>query len=478
MSKSYNRKAIKDNGEVINITEVLKEIISKLNWSESDPVERNNKIRQLLGEKDTGNLHKDIQAYIETHAYHSKYVGVKNGINGDPLSEQIYFNKKLEKLVDYIISKYENNPDSFFWNHTVLKQSRIDQDRSDRENKKIIGLNVNVIDDFNSSVPETVLNGLELHADYLESYTSKSDKDFRLSEEQKLKRRKQEVKDNLDKFPSLKVNYDIWKDIGLKYGLDIEEYSQDERKELESYWLSEFAKEDHEHSPKQRLYLLNHYYNSLGYELSLLLNNLKDTITPHKQNQYTETVDYDSVIDNTVDLSQQKHVVALLSISYQGNEYFPLYVSLKQKYEDKIDSGIYHLLHDFENAIEHTDFSEMQKDILELILNEHKSYNIYLNGSKDNPYKGLRKYINENYKNERSKANIINIIESQIAKLIANTYQDIQDGVPFKKCIQCTEEKLGNNDNYGADKRNADKLKSVCRKCNAKNEKKREKVLT
>ncbi|WP_419955919.1 hypothetical protein ACN6MT_11260 [Neobacillus niacini] len=393
--------------------------------------------------------------------------------------DETYLAKGLNNVADYVLDKWDTSDDrnAELDEYEVWSKYEVDRGRKDRENKRVIGFNADVIDDYlESGLSKTVTKGLEVHVDMIDDYLSKSQQSFKFSEKEKRQQRNQEVIDNLEKYPDLKVNYDTWKQLGLKYGFDMEDYTKEERKILKQSWIVQFENEDHPVSPKKRYYELRKHYNEMGYGLHILLQQLQKNISVDKSKQLVPLQDTDNEIYELFDLTKPEHVAALLRIDHDKSkkEYFPLYYILHNEYKNKSDSGLYYIFEEFQKALQLTDFNEMEKDIVNLLMGVHEEYCIYNQACTVNPYNLIVKYINEKYNLNKTKANIIHIIENKIASLIANTYYNIKIGTHSLKCTKCEKEKQATLINFGIDTRNKTGFKSICRKCLA--EKEREKV--
>ncbi|MDQ1003984.1 hypothetical protein QFZ28_004384 [Neobacillus niacini] len=404
--------------------------------------------------------------------------------NGDkkkkhPRYEETYLAKGLDNISDYVLNKWHDweGRNENLDDYEVWSKYEVERGRKDRENKRVIGFNADVIDDFlENGLSDTVKKGLEVHVDKVDDYLSKSQKSFKLSENEKKQQRNQEVLDNLEKCPDLKVSYDSWKQLGLKYGFDMEDYTKEERKLLKQSWITQFGNEDHPVTPKKRYYELRKHYNEMGYSLHVLFQQMQKKIKVNKAKQLIPWVDVDNQIYDLFDLEKPEHVAALLKIDYdkKDKEYFPLYYLLHNDYKDKSDSGLYYIFEEFHEALKLTGLNDMEKDIVDLILDVHEGYCIYNQACTVNPYNLVMKYINEKYGLNKSKANIIHIIENKIARLIADTYYNIKIGTHTLKCTKCEKEKLATLNNFGIDTRNKTGFKSICRKCLAQVE--REKI--
>lgn len=469
MIKTKENLKQKEKVEQINfdIGDVMRSILKKLDWLEEDPKERIKNVKVKLGDLEDGSLNEKIFDYItydNGRYYKRNYVGVKKG---NPLSEDVYFNKKIDQISSYSLTKYDKYQDAFFLDHTIISKNRQIEDERDRKGKRIVGLNTSYFDD--NEVPKEVNSGAEIHIDSLDEHEN-----WRMQpkEEEKKNVRKQAILGNLEKHPELREAYDRWKGVGLKYGLDVDDFTKEERKEYKRFWIDQFGSEEHKSSPKKRFYLINKMYNDMGYELSIILREIKgDKATIPVSDDYNTTADQDDVMESILDLTDPQHVRGMLTIQYDDNYgWIPVYDRLYYKYADRIDTVMYWYLIRFNEAVNHTDFTEEEREIVDLILNKLNE-SIYIKGSEYNPYRILRDHVNKKYDKKWTKANLVKKIENNISKRIANTYQALEGNASFKKCTNCKGNKLAIKDNFGADTRNSDRFKSICKRCAAKKQK-------
>lgn len=449
--------------------EVLKPLKEEIDYS-LDLENRLELVNRLINENES------IIQFISQAEFKRKHGAKKKG---EPLSHEDYFCKQLEQFSDYLLKKYDEYEDVKYKEYTVLSDYVIKKDISDRENKRIVGINTDVMEE-DDELPATVVAGLEIHIDMLDQYTTEEYQQkintYKLSEKKKKQLRDQTVQENLDKYPILKENYEYWRNIGLVYGLS-NELSKKEKEKLKQYWLKEFEKDNYPMSPRQRYYKLRKMYNAIGYELSLILTQLQKLVKRRMYEKELYAVDYEEILEKTLDLTDQRHINALLTIQKgkKVGEYYPLYKMIEEKYKDDKDSKIHIFLSEFKDALNIADLSEMQRDIVNLIIDKHDEMSIYHEDSKENPYKLIAKYINERYNLKKEKRNIIHIVKTKISRIIANTYIDLEKGLDTKKCSSCGINKMASIYNFGKDKRNKDGLKSICKRCAARSEKSRRK---
>ncbi|ALX47850.1 hypothetical protein [Lentibacillus amyloliquefaciens] len=330
-----------------------------------------------------------------------------------------------------------------------------------------------------------------VYTDILDDYMAKSDEN-NLNEKQKQKNRKQEIIDNLHKYSDLETAYNDYKEMGMEYGFDMDDYTKSERKLIQDRWIEEFESR-HIKNPKRHLSQLRKQYNHIGYELSSMLWQKQNATQSNKKSQPKFHVDYDELVDDLLDLSDSKHVAGMLNImrNMQKKKYHPLYLDLKHKYRDEHDKFMLFIFEEFEQAIRHTDLDDVHRTIVNLILDNVKDYSIYQvelcedilkqNGNEHlsqqkmvvNPYELIKQYVDSKYNYNKSRADIIRIINNTISQKIASTYQALQDDVNFTMCTSCEQYKPQIQDNFGKDSRNKTGFKSICKKCDKENQRKR-----
>ncbi|UOQ47779.1 hypothetical protein MUN88_17250 [Gracilibacillus caseinilyticus] len=450
----------KEKYEGKSVQEIFKEITSKLDYNEVDPFTRIELVEDQIANNDEL---KDYVNWDDGSYFKTNFVNLKVGKNGDPLSDEVPYSKNMEKLSTYILKQYKNFENANYLDYPIMSKYRVEKDKEDGKNKMVIGINTDVFNE-KEDLPKSVINGHEMHVDMLDEQISSNK--INKSEDVKRQERRQDVLDNLDNYPELKERYDTWKELGLKYGLD-ESYTNEEKESYRQYLMNKFAEEENMYSPKQRLYLINKMYNADGYDLTILLNSLKDTIYSNPvERSFDTTREQDDVLEETLNLGDVDHVSGLLSIMKEDREYLPVYQGLEVKYLDNVESFTYWALEQFRNAIMKTDLSNEEKEIVLLLMDKHKVFNIYNNGVTVDPYKILNKFINEKYGKKRSKAQLVKFIHKTIARKIANTYQAIQDGIDSKECGCCGKEKLLINDNWAKDNKGKNGFRSECKACN------------
>jgi hypothetical protein len=447
-----------------------------------NPQERNELLTYLVEENP--NTYSNLIKYISSEPYRL-FHGRKRKVM--QRADENWFCLQLDSMGDYILNNFDTRLDVNECTKEYSVQSRyaLNKGISDGHNKRIVGLDTTQRDWEGFS--KTVQQGLEVHIDMVDELGEVPKQQYRLSEDKKRKLRKEQIARYLDSEnvnPDYVKMYKDWEDLGVKYGLH-SAYSKEERQQIKSLWIGKFMKENHPVSAKERFMNLNKLYNQLGYDLYLMADKLLNPVQPRKKNQiqHAKKCLEDNVKDynffKDIDLTKQEHVAALLTIvrkpmqktfegeHYNWNEYTPIYVDVKKvhkgrrTYFDVLDS-------EFMDALKLADLDEMQRDIVEVVLDQHKDGTVYKE-IKENPYLIIAEYINKKYETTYGKTDIKHIIEQKIAKIIANTYQDLENGLDVKMCRGCKVEKMASTNNYSPDTRNKSGLKGTCKKCVAKN---------
>jgi hypothetical protein len=477
----------------LNYKETLKEIQSRLN-NELNVKERMELVNKFLdygvkvefdyneygfvftySDEELKEIHlESILEYISSPIF-IKQNGRKKKIH--PLYENTYLAIGLSNISDYVLYKWhewENN-NHLLDDYTIQSKYDLARLASAGSKKSIVGFDTSVADDFlENSVSKTVMQGWEFHVDQLEKHTRQTDDIFRLSEDTKREIRNNLIIKNLEKYPTLKERYIAYKEMGIRYGFD-KELSPEQKAEMKQKWIEHFSKEkNHPVKPKDRYYRLLQMYNNIGYELSVVQQQLASVVQPKPNKQPLKQVqtveDYaGAFVLKMVKLDIPEHINGLLTIQkgIKVGEYHPLYIMLKQKYKTD-DEPVFNLLEsEFNEVLEVADLTDMERDIVNLIIGKHQEFNIYVQGNK-NPYEYIALYINEKYQQKKTKTNIMRMVEKGISKVIANTYQDLENGLDIKKCTSCRVEKMASENNFGKDTRKKDGLKSICKKCTAK----------
>jgi rubrerythrin len=445
-----------------------------------NPQERAELITYLLDEDK--NTYDNLVEYLSSKFYRKIIHGYKK--KSDFRSDENFFCKQLDSVSDYLLHDFDIRLDvpEVTRDYKVLSRYALDKGVSDGQNRRVVGLYTAMIE-AGDKIPPTVAKGLEVYVEAIDEITEPEViANYKLSEDKKRENRKAEVNkylnsENVD--PNFVKMYREWEDLGIKYGLH-ESYSKDEKREIKSFWIGKFVKDkDHPLSPKDRFMKINKQYNQFGYDLHLIVEKLRQPVAPRKVNQRPHPKQKE-IIDNyhffkKIDLTDSSHVNALLSVvntdmqktfegeHYKWKEYHPIYKSVAEKHKDK-HTYLEILDSEFKDALEVTDLDDIQRDIVNLILDQHEEISVY-DDVKINPYKLIAEYINEKYDLHKSKTEIKHIIEQKIAKIIANTYQDLENGLDIKECNNCGKEKMASKKNFSPDSRNKSGLKGTCKKC-------------
>ena len=138
------------------------------------------------------------------------------------------------------------------------------------------------------------------------------------------------------------------------------------------------------------------------------------------------------------------------------------YGELKEKYEPKVGTNMWCLLHDFENLIKEVNLTDEERLVVNNIMEDGKT-----------PHKTLQEEIYTELDKEVSISTISNMINKNIPKKIREHYDNILEEWiwtfrrrgEYKQCGKCHQIKLTKH--FSADKRNLDGLHSFCKECRA-----------
>lgn len=393
----------------------------------------------------------------------------------DKLTHENYLCRKLNKLADHLLVQYDEEY-SKFKDYTMLNE----YGRS-MNTKRELGISYDEVEEHagDTYLSDTMLKGLEVHIDMIEQYTSKNVSEFedvyKFSEDEKKKIRDEYVKEKLDQSPLLEKMFNEWLRLGEMYGFT--EKDKEKRDEIQNFWIEKFKNEKHLLTPKQRMYRLRKMYNDLGYELFKIAESISNPTAVKNTDSNFQDDQFEQAIENVFDLGDPRHVAGLLTIQRdeKGN-FHPIFVMLEEKHKEHIDSPIRHIIDEFKNVLKFADLSNIERDIVDLIIQEPKIMKEAQRFADRNPYIMIIKYINNKYGLYKTKRDIIHMIEKKISRIIANTYIDLKNEVGLKKCTYCSKEKLASLNNFGRDLRNKSGLKSICKKCASKKEKLRSKI--
>jgi hypothetical protein len=476
--------------KIISTNEAIQPIKEQMDYT-LNPQERAELITYLLDEDK--NTYHNLVEYLSSKFYRKIVHGYKK--SKDFRADENFFCKQLDSVADYLLHDFDIRLDvtGSLKDYKVLSRYALDKGVSDGQNKRIVGLYTAVIEK-GEPMPPSVLKGLEVHVEMIDEITEPEVKaNYKLSEDKKRKNRKGEVNKylNSDKVdPNFVKMYREWEDLGIKYGLH-ESYSKEEKREIKSFWIGKFMKDkDHPLSAKDRFMKINKQFNQFGYDLHLIVEKLRQPVVPRKVNQRPHPKQKE-IIDNyhffkKIDLTDSSHVNALLSVvdtdmqktfkgeHYKWKEYHPIYKSVTEKHKDK-HTYLEILDSEFRDALEIADLDDMQRDIVNLILDQHEELSVYEEITV-NPYKLIAEYVNDKYDLHKTKTEIKHIIEQRISKVIANTYEDLENGLDMKKCNDCGKEKLLSKNNFSPDTRNKTGYKGACKKCLAEKAQKVNKV--
>lgn len=460
----------------MNYKQSLSSIQSKLDRS-LNIEERIELINELMSDSyQVTDEFEEIIDYIS-----SDYFRIQNRYkNGSSVRyEETYLANGLSIVSDYLLDKWDEfeSRNRELEEYTVQSHYDIQRLRKAGEKKQIIGFNTQVIDDYYDDIPSSVIEGWELHVDYLENYTKHANDIFKISEEEKRKLRKYIVENSLDTYPELMERYIVYKELGLKYGFD-ESLSHDDKERIKNNWLEAFSQDaNNKLSPKARYYRIQKMYNEIGYELYKMQQLLSKPVKPSKKKQSNQSdwlieQQASDFILEMVDLSDPAHVNGLLTIQKGKNvgEYYPIWMMLEEKHKNNIDSEFHILREKIMNVLEVADLHETERDIVEIVLDKHHDLRLFSFDYKGDLYKRIVEYINHKYGLNKKKNDVIRMIKYKISPLLADTYNQLMNGAKSKKCRKCRMDKLPNS--FGRDSRNKNGVKSICKKCDAKMKKK------
>lgn len=159
--------------------------------------------------------------------------------------------------------------------------------------------------------------------------------------------------------------------------------------------------------------------------------------------------DFVPLTENKIDLKNAKHVLSIIE----------LYSVLKQNCADKPDSDMWMILNVLENMIESTDLTDIEKNILK--------YKI--EGLTDQEICDILVIENNTSVSRKMVSLIYHKIPHKLVEKYKQSYEDWLytykvKGV-YKKCSRCKDNKLATHKHFSPDKRNKDKLHSLCKVC-------------
>lgn len=384
--------------------------------------------------------------YVNDYAAYWKY-GLANGVlqKGMPLYSSSYFAKGLESFAWYIIDDWKafEGKTKELIEYTVLSNQALEKGT----NSKNEALSVDIAEGTAISSP---------------------------SPDKQLESRRKLLQAGLDN-EELKEQYDLYIALGKQYGFD-KSLTPEQKAAAKVIWIDKFKQEHSQYSPEDRYRRLREMFNQIGTDLERMNDVLRKPVQPNRKKQPVlfQSDIQDRVSDfalGSVELSNPIHINGLLTIQKDEKlkTYFPIYMMLADKFEGDEDSVFASIADEMDNLIRQTDLSKMEKEIVRLIMGVDDEFNIYAKGI--NPYKQLVDHINSKYNTKKTKADIIRLVKSKISTALSNTYIDLENGLDYKECVSCHKEKIASVHNFGKDARNAKGLKSVCKKCDAKNKK-------
>ncbi|MGD6831411.1 hypothetical protein ACQCT5_04575 [Sutcliffiella halmapala] len=175
--------------------------------------------------------------------------------------------------------------------------------------------------------------------------------------------------------------------------------------------------------------------NEINYEMSVVKENLRK---PIRNGGYKPKVANPNFIPNEkfneITLSNSDHVFGLftfetdsIKVAADGGKqirfknYISLYQLLKDTYGSWVGNHIYHLLVAFEKSLEATGLDDMQRDIVDVVLQKEALSEKY----DKHPYKRAAQYIEEKHGVKLENRDVKRKL-GQISKLIASVYIDLK----------------------------------------------------
>lgn len=183
---------------------------------------------------------------------------------------------------------------------------------------------------------------------------------------------------------------------------------------------------------------LKEVINETGYEMFVVKEQLRRPINCNEGKD--DTVNH---VDSIIDLSNIEHIRTLLGFQIEQKKvhdghkidgdgkkvqkqkrftlYHPIYAMLRDKYVDKTDSYIFLTLMEFETALKNADLTEMERDIVDVIL-QNKGYEGLKNTYNNHPHERAVAYIEQVHNVKKETRNIKYALENTISKKIHKAY--------------------------------------------------------
>lgn len=400
-----------------DISEVLGNIISKLDYELEFAEDRLNHLKNILDER----TYDWLIGYVSSQSFINKQVKNKD----DFLAENDISEIGFSIIVDYLVfPQYKNELDK------KLKEEQKHQIRKKRSKPNM-----------NYTRGNEILFGDE---EDIKNYSVKT---------------KHEITEkDLNEFPEIKEVYlyllKLKKELGYGKAKETREEIHNEIKRLKG---------------SNYLRVMKKTYTDLSTEILKMKEILSGTIRfkritdgttvyvfdedtgyfdDKEQNGYDG--DYILVSENKIDFSKENHILGLLDH----------YSDLKHSVYDKPDSEMWAILYDLEELIENSDFTEHEKKILVDRIDKFTFKEIS---------EGLQREYGLVYSPERVRY----IYNTVIPKQIAETYiQQKEDWLytykikgTYKTCSKCKEVKLANERHFSPNTQNSDGYHSYCRSC-------------
>lgn len=242
------------------------------------------------------------------------------------------------------------------------------------------------------------------------------------------------TEEDAKRFPQLKELFLYRKQLGDKIGINL---TEGKRKEFKRDFINKYGGSTYKS--------IELAYRSVTDNLLLLRESLMENrVESDKQSIKNNSNDYALLLDNIDKFSFEDslHISTL----------FDVYSELKNTYGSQAGNGIFIVLMEFEERIKHIRFTELHKRIIDLKMAGYTNLDIAEQLTLENG-------------EEMEARTVKRIIETKISKQIA---RGIITETNTKKCTKCGEEKLATRDNFSPEKGMKDGLRSACKSCMSK----------
>ncbi|WP_186578063.1 hypothetical protein [Aquibacillus kalidii] len=514
-----------------NIKETVSDIYKQLDYLVDDAIERNKILHNIIGEKENGSLHRGLQSYIETEAYHYNYSNI--GKYGK-LSEQQRINQQLEKMADYLIDSTEDEEypimSSYAEDRNARKEIYINDD-DDVGASARNGIHEDVVGRFQNDEAQSLITNYSLsedkkrelrnknikpedfenHPELFEMFKAKEilEKELGIHKEQteeesegkrnlyiqgvedKLRRKKEKAfsrwlmgesrlseetvikfKKNPMKFEELLRNK-VWSPI-----TDPQELENKFNDICNFYGIA--------NNGLSQYFKAKRIAKELGYEMTVMKERLEPPIRVKGSSAIAyDTNLYQEELLEKFDFGDYEHIESLLKIEQLTSDpvnddngkkirykyTVPLFQSIEDKHKNSNSFIEHHLIGEFRQLVKAANLLDYESAIINTIMNGTSS-NGKLNERED-IYGYIINLLHNNYKFEGLNKTKLKTLVRQISKKIANTYLDKVEVKELGrvKCSKCKKEKVASERNFGKNKKNTGRgngLKSVCKECDRK----------